>query len=103
MQSIEILNKIIDVQEDRAKEYNSNGLPERSFSRVAKIFNAYRDTKLQPSDIALLMEILKFVRADDAPTPHEDSYIDKPSYATLWSELHYKEKQDELTKKDIFL
>jgi hypothetical protein len=89
--SIEILNQLVNIQSERAKEYEQDG-GERSFERIANIFNAYKGTSLLPSDVALMLRILKEVRSEHSDTAHLDSFIDSTSYESLRCELRIKEK-----------
>lgn len=89
--SIDILNQVTNIQSERAKEYEQAG-GERSFERIVNIFNAYKGTNLLPSDIALMLRILKEVRSEHSEKPHLDSFIDSTSYESLRCELRIKEK-----------
>ncbi len=89
--SIAILTNVLDIQSERAKEYEQAG-GERSFERIANIFNAYKGTNLLPSDVALMLRILKEVRSEHSDKPHIDSFIDSTSYESLRCELRIKEK-----------
>lgn len=91
--STDILNKVLDIQTERAKEYEQKG-GERSFERIANIFNAYKGTNLLPSDIALMLRILKEVRSEHSDKVHLDSFIDGVSYESLRAELRIKEKSN---------
>ena len=79
------------IQLERAAEYEQEG-GERSFAKIATIFNTLRNTELQPSDIALILSILKDVRFYSQEGLHKDSVIDKISYASLWGELIMEER-----------
>lgn len=89
--SVDFLNIVKDIQEERGAEYEQNG-GERSFAKIAQVFNVYRDKDLLPSDIALILEIMKNVRFYAQDRYHEDSVIDKVSYASLWAELVTQER-----------
>lgn len=93
LKSTDILNKVIEVQTERAKEYEQDG-GERSFERIANIFNAYRNMNLRPSDVALILRILKEVRSEYSETVHLDSYVDGVSYESIRAELRINEKQN---------
>ena len=93
LRSTDILKSVISIQEERAKEYEKAG-GERSFSRIAEIFNAYTHKDLKPSDVALIFSILKYVRSEHTTEVHLDSYIDKVSYESLWAELRIQEKTE---------
>jgi 5'-3' exonuclease len=89
--SIDYLDKVKSIQEERAAEYEQDG-GERSFSKIASVFNTYTGKDLLPSDIALIFEILKNVRFYNQAGLHLDSVVDKISYASLWAELITEER-----------
>lgn len=97
MSSIDILSAVYDVQNERAKEYEQES-GERSFERIANIFNAYRGLNLLPSDVALILRILKEVRSEYSENVHIDSYVDGVSYETIRAELRIKEKSNGINK-----
>lgn len=81
-----LLDEVKSIQQQRAAEYEQ-GEGERSFQKIATVFNTYTGKDLLPSDIALIFEILKNVRFYAQNGLHRDSVIDKISYASLWGEL----------------
>jgi hypothetical protein len=90
--STDYLQECIDIQKQRGDEYSSTGEPERSFAAVAKAFTAITGKKLVGSDVVLIQQILKDVRQySDSTRFHEDSGLDKVSYAALHSEELRKE------------
>ncbi len=85
----------IDIQEERGKQYDSKGDGERSFAAVAAAFNAITGKDLKGSDICLIQQVLKDVRQYSDPARiHEDSLLDKVSYASLHVEELKKELSD---------
>jgi len=92
--SVDILDKVKSIQQQRAAEYEQDG-GERSFAKIATIYNTLRGTELLPSDIALILTILKDVRAYSQDALHMDSIIDKVSYSSLWGELIIQERGGE--------
>lgn len=85
------LEKAIDVQKDRASEYDKE--EERSASNVAKIFNILRDKDLTEADVFLILQILKQVRyCQNFDNPHQDSLLDNVSYASLFAEAAMRSK-----------
>lgn len=70
---------------------NAQGAPERSFDRVATMFNAAADRKgaaqLSGRDIAEIQNLLKIVRRYSAPGYHHDSFVDGAGYTALAGEL----------------
>lgn len=89
--SVQFLDKVKTIQEERGAEYEQ-GDGERSFAKIAAVFNTYRGKDLLPSDIALILEIMKNVRFYAQDRYHLDSVIDKVSYASLWAELVTEER-----------
>ncbi len=89
--SIDFLEEVKGIQSQRASEYEQDG-GERSFAKVATVFNTYTAMQLQPSHVALILEILKNVRFYSQDGYHSDSVVDKISYASLWAELVTKER-----------
>lgn len=89
--SIDFLNEVKDIQQQRAAEYEQDG-GERSFQKIATIYNTLRGADLKPSDVALILSILKDVRFYSQEGLHMDSVIDKISYASLWAELVTQER-----------
>lgn len=92
--STDILDKVKSIQQQRAAEYEQDG-GERSFAKIATIYNTLRGADLLPSDIALILSILKDVRAYSQDSLHIDSIIDKVSYSSLWGELIIQERGGE--------
>ena len=92
-----LLQDCMDVQLERGKQYDGNAKQERSFKRVAMAYNAITHRDLNGSDIALILQILKDVRMyTNMDQLHEDSVLDKISYASL----HGEELYAEFTEKD---
>lgn len=89
--SIQFLDEVKAIQSTRANEYEQDG-GERSFAKIATVFNTYTGKDLLPSDIALILEILKNVRFYSQDGYHADSVVDKVSYASLWAELVTEER-----------
>lgn len=89
--SIQFLDEVKAIQSTRASEYEQDG-GERSFAKIATVFNTYTGKDLLPSDIGLIFEILKNVRFYSQDGYHADSVIDKVSYASLWAELVTEER-----------
>lgn len=89
--STDLLDEVKSIQQQRAAEYEQTG-GERSFTKIATVFNTYTGKDLLPSDIALIFEILKNVRFYAQNGLHRDSVIDKISYASLWGEFVMEER-----------
>lgn len=97
MTSIDILSAVYDIQNERAKDYEQEG-GENSFERIATIFNAYRGLNLLPSDVALILRILKEVRSEYSNNVHLDSFIDGVSYESIRAKLRIEEKSNGSSK-----
>ena len=92
MRSTDYLRQCIDVQAERGEQYDKSGSGERSFAAAAKAFNAITGKDLKGSDVCLILEMVKNVRQYSDPRRlHEDSVLDKVSYASLWAEELHKE------------
>lgn len=90
--SIDYLNECVSVQKQRGAQYDSTGKGERSFRACSNAYNAITGNNLKGSDICLILQILKDVRQYSDPTRlHEDSILDKVSYASLHAEELNKE------------
>lgn len=90
--AVDLISKGRQIMEDRAKEYGAGNQGERSFQNVAIAFNAITGHKLRPSEVALLLQILKDVRQwTDVNNFHLDSAVDNINYSALKSELFHKE------------
>lgn len=89
--SVDFLNIVKDIQVERGAEYEQEE-GERSFEKIATVFNVYRGKDLLPSDVALILEIMKNVRFYAQDRYHLDSVIDKVSYGSLWAELVTQER-----------
>lgn len=90
--STDYLQESIDIQKQRGAQYDSTGSGERSFGACADAFNAITGKDLKGSDICLILQVLKDVRQYSNPDRlHEDSILDKVSYASLHGEELNKE------------
>lgn len=68
----------------RAKEYGDAGT---SFANIAALWTSYlNDITISSHDVAMMMILLKIVRAKASPD-HEDSYVDIAGYAALGGEI----------------
>lgn len=90
--SLDYLSECAEVQKQRGEQYDKSGTGERSFAACAAAFNAITGRDLKGSDICLILECLKNIRQYSDPTRlHEDSLLDKVSYASLHAEELNKE------------
>lgn len=86
------LSDCIQVQKQRGEQYDSKGTGERSFAAAATAYNAITGRNLKGSDVCLILQVLKDVRQySDHTRLHEDSLLDKVSYASLHAEELNKE------------
>lgn len=85
MKATEILQKAASIMEERGKQYDKeNG--ERSMGKAIAAFNAIKSESLSESDGWLLLAILKMVRDNTKPQPHDDSIHDLVAYSALYGE-----------------
>lgn len=90
--SYDFLSACLQVQSQRAKQYDATGTGERSFAAAASAFNAVTGKDMKGSDVCLILEMVKLVRQYSSPDRlHEDSVLDKVSYSALWAEELTKE------------
>jgi hypothetical protein len=71
------------VNGDRDHKY---GNPENNFANIATLWSFYLNTEVSPIDVAMMMALLKIVRAKADPTGL-DSYIDLAGYAACAGEI----------------
>lgn len=88
MKAVDILDRAKAIVDGRRNTY---GQPERSFAKVARLWNAHAKNrgfkaKFSEQDVAIMMAQLKQVRLTDDPT-HPDSQIDYVGYAALAGEV----------------
>lgn len=85
MKATEFLQAAIDVQTERAKEYDSPE-GERSMGRTVAAFNAVTGRDLTEAEGWLFLQTLKDVRQWSAKGYHHDSALDGVSYSSLKAE-----------------
>ncbi len=71
----------------RATDY---GTPEDNFGTIAKLWSIYKGTDFTPTDVAMMMALLKVARIKSGAT--EDSFVDLAGYAACAAECAEKEK-----------
>lgn len=71
------------------------GLPENNFSAIADFWSIYLGFEVTPSDVAMMMALLKIARIKTG-TATNDSYIDLAGYAACGGELisHYEKENN---------
>ena len=80
----EILQKAAEaISGERDKHYGS---PEDNFCRIAVLWTDYLGEQVSPTDVAMMMILLKVARTMNDAT-HEDNYIDIAGYAACAGEL----------------
>lgn len=90
---------------DRAKaivmgERNTQyGIPEDSFSMIAKLWTAYLGNDIGPEDVAIMMMLLKVARLSGSGYQNTDSWVDIAGYAACGAEIAVKPKK---TEPEIF-
>lgn len=62
------------------------GSPEDSFTTIAGLWGSYLDIQLSPSDVAMLMVLLKVARSKGNKR-YADNYVDIAGYAACAGEL----------------
>ena len=62
------------------------GTPEDSFTTIAGLWGSYLGTHISPSDVAMLMVLLKVARSK-GDAGYADNYIDIAGYAACAGEL----------------
>lgn len=76
----------------RTQDY---GTPENNFQTIADFWNVYLGSKLisspddmtlTPTDVALMMDLLKTARLISSPD-HADSWVDKAGYSACGAEV----------------
>lgn len=85
MKRKDILEKALEiVQKDRQSTY---GTPEDNFTCIANLWGSYLDKAISPTDVAVLMVLLKIARARHNPK-YADNWIDIAGYAACAGELN---------------
>ena len=85
---------------NKAKEYvlgqreNEYGTPKKNFSKIAKLWSAYKEIEFSALDVAIMMSLLKIARiAGTSPT--DDSFVDLAGYAACACEIFEESKARE--------
>jgi hypothetical protein len=80
----EILDSAIQLTTaDRQEQY---GPPERNYAVTAQLWNAYAGTNLTPSDVCVMMALLKIGRIATGQSK-DDNYVDCCGYIALAGEI----------------
>lgn len=83
--SVDYLNKAAAIQEERGKDYDTDG-GERSMAAVVAAFNDLFNQDMTETQGWQFMVLLKMKRLDTASKHHEDSASDQVSYSALAAE-----------------
>lgn len=85
------LNDAANLLSERGKQYDKSG-QERSMEKIIRIFNDMTGQNLTTVEGWYFMQVLKDVRFfQNTEKPHEDSLLDKVSYAALMTEEALKD------------
>lgn len=85
MKREEILDKAKEIVKG-ARE-TTYGKPEDCFNTIANLWGSYLDIAISPTDVAMLMVLLKMARAK-GNTGYADNYIDIAGYAACAGEIN---------------
>jgi len=89
MQRDEILRQAaLIVTGPRQDTYGDAGA---NFERIARLWSAYLDYPVTPTDVACMMTLLKIARLAGADGKHLDSWIDACGYLSIGGELSKSE------------
>lgn len=84
MNRSEILDKAKEIVNGARQE--NYGSPESNFQKIADYWTLYLQRHIGPSDVALMMVLMKLARLQNKPD-HEDSWIDICGYAANGGEI----------------
>ena len=68
------------------KREQDYGSPESNFSIIARLWSAYYGVPFSPTDVAMMMALLKIARIQTG-TATEDSFVDLAGYAACGCEI----------------
>ena len=88
-QILEKANSLIS--QDREKDY---GDKVKNHENIAKLWSAYKDTKITAHDVAIMMTLLKIARTKLGAVS-KDTYIDMSAYSAIAGEIKFKEPKEE--------
>lgn len=69
---------------NRDQEYGS---PENNFSRIAELWGAYLGVAVKPTDVAVMMVLMKVSRLASSGGKNIDSWVDIAGYAACGAEI----------------
>ena len=79
------------ISKDREKDY---GDKVKNHENIAKLWSAYKDTKITAHDVAIMMTLLMIARTKLGAIS-EDTYIDMSAYGAIAGEIKFKEPKEE--------
>lgn len=82
-----VLNSAKDIV--NGQRPNDYGGPEDSFRRIGKLWEAYMDVAFTPSNVAIMLALMKVARLEANPK-HKDSWVDLAGYAACGAECELK-------------
>lgn len=65
------------------------GKPENNFRLIAELWRAYLHIELTPTDVAMMMALLKIARIKTG-TATDDSFVDLAGYAACGAEIEHR-------------
>lgn len=68
------------------KREQDYGPPEDNFRSIAMLWSAYRDEEFTPTDVAMMMALLKIARIRTGSAT-DDSFVDLAGYAACGAEI----------------
>lgn len=77
-------NAAIIVTGERQNTYGDAGA---NFTRIARLWSAYLNHPVTPTDVACMMTLLKVARLAGAEGDHLDSWVDACGYMAIGGEL----------------
>lgn len=73
---------------------NTYGRPEDNFKRIAAGWSAYKGVPFTRADVAMMMVIVKVMRAASSPL-HDDNYVDIAGYAACAADAACADSEEE--------
>ena len=76
---------------ERHKDY---GDKVKNHNNISKLWSAYKDVKITPHDVAIMMVLLKIARTKLGEVS-KDTYVDMSAYGAIAGEIKFKEPEKE--------
>lgn len=93
MDKVEILKKACDIV--TGERENQYGTTWRTHARIADYWSTYLDMVVTPSDVAVMMVLLKVARTQGGGFV-EDNFVDMCGYSAIAAELRNHENEEEI-------